>query len=107
MTRWEAVDSGFDLADVVHRPYQVSNDEDLSFLAKLGERLIVTNQDLIAYHNPSYFRDFDSWEGYRRITRTALAVADRVMFFSAHACDDALAEDLVEPHRASIGSHRR
>ena len=101
VTRWEAVDSGFDLADVVHRPYQVSNDEDLSFLARLGERLIVTNQDLIAYHNPSYFRDFDSWEGYRRITRTALAVADRVMFFSAHACEDALAEDLVEPHRAS------
>ena len=34
VTRWEAVDSGFDLADVVHRPYQVSNEEDLSFLAQ-------------------------------------------------------------------------
>ncbi len=102
LTRWEALDKRFELADVVHRPYQVANDEDLSFLAKLGERLIVTNQDLIAYHNPSYFRDFDSWEGYRRITRSALAVSDRVMFFSAHARDDALAEDLVEPERASV-----
>ncbi len=102
MTRWEALDTRFELADVVHRPYQVANDEDLSFLAKLGERLIVTNQDLIAYHNPSYFRDFDAWEGYRRITRAALAVADRVMFFSAHARDDAIAEDLVETDRASV-----
>lgn len=102
VTRHDALDARFELADVVHRPYQVSNDEDLSFLARLGERLIVTNQDLIAYHNPSYFRSFDTWEGYRRITRSALAVADRVMFFSAHARDDALAEDLVEPDRASV-----
>jgi GT2 family glycosyltransferase/glycosyltransferase involved in cell wall biosynthesis len=102
VTRWEALDARIELADVVHRPYQVGTDEDLSFLARLGERLIVTNQDLIAYHNPSYFPDFDSWEGYRRITRSALAVADRVMFFSAHARDDAVAEDLVETGRASV-----
>ena len=89
-------------ADLVHRPYQVSNDEDLSFLAQLGERLVITNQDLISYHNPSYFRDFDAWDGYRRLTRVALAVADRVIFFSQHACDDALAGDLVEPGRASV-----
>ena len=101
LTRWEVLDQTSERADVVHRPFQVSNEEDLAFLARLGERLIVTNQDLIAYHNPSYFRDFESWEGYRRITRTALAVADRVMFFSEHACGDALAEDLVEPDRAS------
>jgi glycosyltransferase involved in cell wall biosynthesis len=80
----------------------VNNDEDLTFLAKLGERLVVTNQDLIGYHNPSYFRDFDAWDGYRRITRAALSVADRVVFFSAHARDDALAEDLVEPSRTSV-----
>ena len=89
-------------ADLVHRPYQVSNPEDLSFLARLGERLVITNQDLISYHNPSYFRDFDAWDGYRRLTRVALAVADRVVFFSQHACDDALAADLVEAERASV-----
>ena len=89
-------------ADVVHRPYQVSNAEDLAFLARLGERLVITNQDLISYHNPSYFRDFDAWDGYRRLTRVVLAVADRVIFFTQHACDDALAGDLVEPERASV-----
>ena len=91
-----------DPADVVHRPFQINNDEDLSFLARLGERLIITNQDLIGYRNPSYFRDADAWQGYRRITRSSLAVADRVLFFSAHARDDALAEDLVDPSRASV-----
>ena len=101
-TRAELAAGHFERADVVHRPYQVNNHEDLSFLARLGERLIVTNQDLIGYHNPSYFRDSEAWNGYRRVTRWALAVADRVLFFSAHARDDALAEDLVEPGRASV-----
>jgi glycosyltransferase involved in cell wall biosynthesis len=89
-------------ADVVHRPFQVSSHEDLAFLSELGERLIVTHQDMISYCNPSYFKDFQAWEGYRRLTREALAVADRVLFFSAFARDDALAEDLVEPSRASV-----
>jgi len=103
LARREQVTKGaFARADVVHRPFQVSSAEDLSFLAQLGERLVVTNQDLIGYHNPAYFRSFEAWEGYRRLTRMALAVADRVVFFSAHARDDALAEDLVEAARASV-----
>ncbi len=103
LARREQVTKGaFARADIVHRPFQVSSAEDLSFLAQLGERLVVTNQDLIGYHNPAYFRSFEAWEGYRRLTRMALAVADRVVFFSAHARDDALAEDLVETARASV-----
>jgi len=89
-------------ADIVHRPYQIIDPGDLAFLASLGKRLIVTNQDLISYHNPSYFKDFEAWNGYRRLTRLTLAVVDRVVFFSAYARDDAFAEDLVEPSRASV-----
>lgn len=88
--------------DLVHRPYQVSNQEDLAFLASLGERVIVTNQDLISYHNPAYFLSFDAWRAYRRLTRAALALADRVVFISEHARADAMAEDLIEPSRASV-----
>jgi len=98
----EAVASTRGSADVVHRPYQINDPGDLTFLASLGERLIVTNQDLISYHNPSYFKDFEAWDGYRRLTRLTLAAVDRVVFFSAHARDAALAEDLVEPSRASV-----
>jgi GT2 family glycosyltransferase len=88
-------------ADVVHRPYQISNADDAAYLAALGQRLIVTNQDLIAYHNPSYFADAAGWDGFRRLTRTALAAADHVVFVSEHARADALTEDLVEPGRSS------
>jgi GT2 family glycosyltransferase len=91
-----------DKADLVHRPYQINNEEDLSLLGRLGERLMVTNQDLIGYHNPSYFASYEKWDGYRHLTRSALAVADRVVFVSAHARDDALAEELLEPDRASV-----
>ncbi|MGI8428681.1 MAG: glycosyltransferase [Solirubrobacteraceae bacterium] len=89
-------------ADVVHRPFQVATPSDLPLLASLGERLVITHQDLISFHNPSYFRSFRDWDNYRRLTRTALAVADRVVFASEHVCVDAVAEELVERHRASI-----
>jgi glycosyltransferase involved in cell wall biosynthesis len=88
--------------DIVHRPFQVSGPYDLTLLAQLGDRLVVTHQDLIGYRNPSYFHSFGKWEDYRRLTRRALAVADQTIFFSAHARADAIAEDLIEPHRASV-----
>jgi len=89
-------------ADLVHRPYQVGNPGDLALLASLGERLVLTNQDLISYHNPSYFEDGEAWQGYRRLTRLALTIADHVVFVSAHGRDDAIVEDLVEPGRTSV-----
>jgi glycosyltransferase involved in cell wall biosynthesis len=88
--------------DIVHRPFQISAPADLTVLASLADRLLITHQDLISYHNPSYFPSSGAWHGYRDLTRTALAAADRVLFFSNHVRDDALAEDLVEPHRASV-----
>ena len=63
---------------------------------------MLTQQDLIAFHNPAYFPTRPAWEGYRRLTRIALSAADRVLFFSAHARDDALAEELVDGDRASV-----
>jgi glycosyltransferase involved in cell wall biosynthesis len=88
--------------DVVHRPFQLSNAGDLNFLESLGERLLVTQQDLIAYHDPAYFPSAAAWQQYRDLTRLGLRTADRVLFFSAHARDDALGEELVEPSRASV-----
>jgi glycosyltransferase involved in cell wall biosynthesis len=96
--------SGHDLgdADVVHRPFQLTNAGDLTLLQSLGGRLIVTQQDLIAFHNPAYFPRAEAWEGYRELTRLVLAAADHVVFFSAHARDDALAEDLVDSGHLSV-----
>ncbi len=88
--------------DVAHRPFQLSNAGDLNFLELLGERLILTQQDLIAFHNPAYFPTRQAWHEYRELTRTALATADRALFFSAHARDDALSEDLVDRAHADV-----
>ncbi len=102
MTHAEARKLGSDRADVAHRPYQINNAGELTFLTQLADRLVVTHQDLISYFNQSYFSSLDAWERYRQLTRGALAIADRVLFVSDHARNDALAEELVEAHRASV-----
>jgi GT2 family glycosyltransferase/glycosyltransferase involved in cell wall biosynthesis len=93
---------GIDQTDVVHRPYQVSSDADIELLRHLAPRLVITHQDLISYHNPSYFRSWQWWNDHRRLTRTALAAADQVVFFSRHAAFDAMGEDLVSPDKVNV-----
>jgi glycosyltransferase involved in cell wall biosynthesis len=90
------------IADIVHRPVQISAPADLASLAPLGPRLVITHQDLISFQNPAYFRSQTAWTGYRDLTRRGLAAADHVVFFSTHARQEALAEDLVEPQRATV-----
>jgi len=91
-----------DKTDVAHRPYQVSNANDLLMLSCAGERQVITHQDLIAYRNPGYFAGYPQWDRHRRLTREALTFADHVVFFSHHAMKDAFSEDLVEPGRARV-----
>lgn len=88
--------------DVVHRPQQVFTPDDLALLRLVGERIVIGQQDLIAFHNHTYHRDLDAWRAYRRTTRLAMAAADQVIFFSEHARRDALAEDLLAEHRAHV-----
>jgi len=93
---------GMHKTDVAHRPYQVSNANDLLILRCAGERQVITHQDLIAYRNPGYFPGYPQWERYRRLTRHALSVADSVVFFSHHAAGDALSEDLIDLDRVRV-----
>jgi glycosyltransferase involved in cell wall biosynthesis len=71
-------------------------------LAALADRLVVTHQDLIGFHNVAYFPSTEGWRGYRDLTRRALGAADHVVFASDHVRSDALREELVDPHRASV-----
>jgi glycosyltransferase involved in cell wall biosynthesis len=87
---------------VVHRPYQVTSHEDLAFLPRLGERIVVTYQDLIAFNNPGYFRSFDDWQAHRRLTRHALSLTERVVFFSNVTAEEAIKEELVERDRTNV-----
>lgn len=97
----EAVARGVGRTDVVHLPLQVSRPEDLALLDSMGNRIVMTQQDLIAYHNPAYSNTYDEWERYRATIRLALAYADRVVFFSHSAANEALGEDLVDPARTA------
>jgi hypothetical protein len=88
--------------DAVHRPQQVFTPDDLTLLRAVGERVVIGQQDLVAYHNFSYHRDAEAWRAYRRTTRLALAGADQAIFFSEHARRDALAEDLLPVGRTHV-----
>jgi glycosyltransferase involved in cell wall biosynthesis len=98
----DEVVEGMESSDVFHRPFQVSSPRDLEIARILGRRLVVTHQDLIAYHNPGYFESFDLWVDHRRLTRNALAAADRVVFFSYHAARDAQHEQLVDDTQSRV-----
>ena len=96
------VEAGVEWTDVVHRPFQVSFDHDLRMLRRLGERIVVSHLDLISYEIPGYFGSYEKWQTYRRVTRQALAYADRVIFISSAAAQDALRQDLIEAHRFDV-----
>jgi glycosyltransferase involved in cell wall biosynthesis len=92
--------AGVERTDLVHRPQQVFTADDLTLLRGLGERIVVTHHDLIAYRCGAYHESPQQWQDYRRVTRLALAAADMVVFPSQHARADALREDLIAPARA-------
>jgi glycosyltransferase involved in cell wall biosynthesis len=96
----EAARGRLALSHVVHRPQQVFTEEDLALLRLLGRRIVIGQQDLIAYRDPAYHADRRTWQRYRHVTRLALAVADRAVFFSRHALLDAVGEDLIDEARA-------
>jgi glycosyltransferase involved in cell wall biosynthesis len=88
--------------DVVHRSHQVFSLDDVTMLQRLGERIVISQQDLIAYRNPAYHSIPEYWLQYRRATRLALASADAFVSLSQHALDDALADELVDPTRCHV-----
>jgi glycosyltransferase involved in cell wall biosynthesis len=98
----EEIDEDTPRTSIVHRPYQVFDADDLRFLRQVGERIVITHQDLIAYRNPGYGRWHLEWADLQRLTRVSMATADAVIFFSQHAARDALAEELIEPARAHV-----
>jgi glycosyltransferase involved in cell wall biosynthesis len=87
---------------VYHRPQQAFAPEDVEFALRLGERLVISQLDLIAYRNPGYFPDAASWQDYRRASRHGLSAAERVVVFSDHTRRELLSDALVEDARIRI-----
>jgi glycosyltransferase involved in cell wall biosynthesis len=98
----EGVDDDTPRSTVFHRPQQAFSAEDVEFAMRLGERIVLSQLDLIAYRNPGYFADASSWADFRRASRHGLSAAERVVVFSDHTRRELLADALVEDARIRI-----
>ena len=96
--RWTA-DLDLEPTDVAHRPFQVGTAMSLAFLRRMGDRVVITHQDLIAYRHPQYHANVWGWQQYRRTVRDALGLADAVACFSQYVATDVVDEGLVERSR--------
>ena len=83
--------------DLIFRPCQVLNADDLLRLRTLARRFIILQLDLIAYANPAYQRSYAEWQRYRYLTELSVAFADGVAFNSGDVEDDARARGLELP----------
>lgn len=83
--------------DLVHRPFQTPAIADIAFLQRIATRFVITHLDSIAYANPSYAMDADSWQHLRHAMRLGFALADGVTFLSEDAACDAAQQGLTLP----------
>jgi glycosyltransferase involved in cell wall biosynthesis len=81
---------------------QTFSHDDVALACDLGERIVLSQLDLIAYDNPSYFPDAEAYEDYRRAARHGMSAAERVVVFSAHTRARLREQDLVEDERIRI-----
>ena len=81
---------------------QAFSHEDVGLACDLGERIVLSQLDLIAYENPGYFPDAEAYEDYRRAARHGMSAAERVVVFSAHTRARLLERNLVEEERIRV-----
>jgi glycosyltransferase involved in cell wall biosynthesis len=87
---------------VFHRPQQVFGPADMRLALRLGERIVMSQLDLIAYRNPGYHPGATAWHSHRRVTRQALAAGDRIIVSSEHTRSELLSDGLVDDERVRI-----
>lgn len=88
--------------DLIHRPYQLYNEEDIFFLRRVAHRSMFSQLDMIQYANPSYAATFKEWQELRRVTQLGFALMDGVAFNSTDVLEDAAHHGLQVPHERSI-----
>ncbi len=98
----EEIDEATPRSAIFHRPQQTFSPGDVELALRLGERIVVSQLDLIAYSNPGYFADADAWQDYRRASRHGMSAAERVVVFSDHTRRELLSDALVEDERIRV-----
>lgn len=89
-------------AQVFHRPYQLLLESELAEAVAFGNRLVITQQDMILSRNPSYFSNVRDWRRFTEMTNVSFLVADHIAFFSPHALRDALSDGVLTTEKASV-----
>lgn len=82
-------------AHVAYRPYQVRDADELEWLRSIGDRVVVNQLDLIAYHDAAYFSRDHSWRAYRDLAKLSAYVVDGLTYLSEHSREAARAEGLL------------
>ena len=82
-------------AHVVYRPYQVNEEDELDWLRRAGERVVVNQLDFIAYHDAAYFGNDGYWRRYRDLAKLAAFTVDGLTYLSDHSRAAAIAEGLL------------
>ncbi|MHB8234164.1 MAG: glycosyltransferase [Solirubrobacteraceae bacterium] len=98
----EELDADVAKTTVFHRPQQTFAPSDVKLALALGEHFVISQLDLIAYRNPGYFADADSWQDYRAASRHGMSAAERVVVFSEHTSEELVADALVERERIRV-----
>jgi glycosyltransferase involved in cell wall biosynthesis len=87
---------------IFHRPQQTFSAGDVDLALALGDRLVLSQLDLIAYRNPGYFDGAREWLDYRRASRHGLVAAERVVVFSEHTRAELDSDALLDPARVRV-----
>jgi glycosyltransferase involved in cell wall biosynthesis len=98
----EEVGPGTPRSTVFHRPQQAFSAGDVELALALGERIVLSQLDLIAYRNPGYFGDAAAWAEFRRASRHGLSAAERIVVFSEHTRRELLCDALVGAERVKV-----
>ncbi|QYA13660.1 glycosyltransferase [Rhizobium sp. AB2/73] len=68
--------------DIVHRPFQPTGEIPWGRWRSLSKRTVITIQDVIAYRNGAYFKNWDEWDAYRKNFKLQIANTDSVFCIS-------------------------
>ena len=79
-------------SDVVWYPNQIDGRSNIAAARKLGERVVATYLDLIAYDIPRYHASPEAWQGYRSLQRRIALSVDGITTISADVASRLLTE---------------
>ena len=88
--------------EIFHKPHQFWSFHDLAECLCIGERLVLTQLDMILERTPAYRDQRAKWDKQRATTAAALSSSDQIGFLSRHAALDAASDGGLELDRATV-----